>query len=51
MNREPTWRCCSSLRSVHRGNGANDERHRKDTLASAVVQEALRNMLLSVISE
>ena len=44
-------RYCSPLRSVHRGNGANDERHRKDTLTSAVLQEALLNLPLSVVLE
>ncbi len=42
-------RCCHPLRSVHRSNGVNDERHSKDTLTSAVFQEALANMPLSVI--
>jgi hypothetical protein len=41
--------CCSPMRSVHRGNGVNDEQNREDTLTSAVLQEALVNMPLSVI--
>jgi hypothetical protein len=41
-------RCCSPLRSAHRGNGVNDKRHRKDPLTSVVLQEALLNMPLSV---
>ena len=44
-------RCWSPLRSVHRGNGINDEQNREDTLTSAVLQEALVNMPLSVIVE
>ena len=44
-------RYCSPLRSAHRANGMNDERHKKDALTSAVLQEALLNMPLSVILE
>jgi hypothetical protein len=46
-------RCCNPLRSVHRGNGVNDEQrtNREDTLTSAVLREALVNMPLSVILE
>jgi len=44
-------RCCSPLRSTHRGNGMNDERHNEDALTSAVLQEALVNMPLNVIVE
>src|SRR5215207_10991129 len=43
-------RCCSLMRSVHRGNRAN-EQNREDTLTSAVLQEALLNMPLSIILE
>ena len=39
------------MRSVHRGNGVNDEQNREDRLTSAVLQEALVNMPLSVILE
>ena len=39
------------MRSAHRGNGANDEQNREDTLTSAVLQEALLNMPLNVILE
>jgi hypothetical protein len=39
------------MRSVHRGNGVNDEQNREDTMTSAVLQEALVNMPLSVILE
>ena len=44
-------RYCSPLRGAHRGNGMNDERHIKDALTSAVLQEALLNMPLGVIVE
>jgi hypothetical protein len=44
-------RWCSALRNAHRANGMNDERHKKDALTSAVLQEALLNMRLSVILE
>jgi MOSC domain-containing protein YiiM len=43
--------CCSPMRSVHRGNGLNDEQNTEDTLTSGVLQEALVNMPLSVILE
>jgi hypothetical protein len=36
------------MRTVHRNNGANDEQNSDDTLTSAVLQEALLNMPLSV---
>ena len=45
------WRCCSALRSAHKDNEMNDERHKKDVLTSAVLQEALLNMSVSVILE
>jgi hypothetical protein len=38
------------MRSVHRGNGVDDEQ-REDTLTSAVRQEVLVSMPLSVILE
>ena len=44
-------RCCSPLRSAHRGNGANDEQIREGTLMSAVLQEALINVPLGVMLE
>ncbi len=34
------------MRSVHRGNGLNDEQNTEDTLTSGVLQEALVNMPL-----
>jgi hypothetical protein len=39
------------MRTVHRYNGVNDEQNREDTMTSAVLQEALVNMPLSVILE
>ena len=36
------------MRTVHRNNGANDEQNSEGTLTSAVLQEALLNMPLSV---
>jgi hypothetical protein len=44
-------RCCGALRSAHKDNEMNDERHKKDVLTSAVLQEALLKMPLGVISE
>ena len=44
-------RCCSPLRSAHRGNRMNDERNKKDALTSAVLQKALLNMPSGVIVE
>jgi hypothetical protein len=44
-------RRCSALRSAHRDNEMNDERHKKDVLTSAVLQKALLNMPLGVILE
>ena len=39
------------MRSVHRGNGLNDEQNTEDTLTSGVLREALVNTPLSVILE
>ena len=44
-------RYCDPLRGAHRGNGMNDERHIKDALTSAVLQEPLLNMPSGVIVE
>ena len=44
-------RCCSLLRSAHRADVMNDERHKKDALTSTVLREALLNMPLSVSLE
>jgi hypothetical protein len=42
-------RCCNPLRSVHRGDGANEEQNREGTLTSAVLHEASLIFPLSVI--
>jgi hypothetical protein len=41
----------AAVRCTQRGNGMNDERHKKDALTRGVPQEALLNMSLSVILE